>query len=326
MRANKPLNFLQLQNDLDSTEIDSACIAFTSRRAAFSRRIREAAIRNRTPMGMQAGLMIWLATAPAAAPPTELKLEATQGFDRYVQLTEARMQHEVAAGANFLRVDNLPEPRRTQEYARLRSGDMVAERLHTSDVSGEIRVPGAMIHHWLGTIFIPGAKLADVLTIAEDFDRHADYYKPDVVQSKTLEHSGDGYRVFYRLRKEKIITVILDTEYNVRTHAVDLTRAYSESISTRITQVEHAGEAGEYELPPGHDDGFLWRLNSYWRYAEADHGVYVQCEAISLTRDIPTGLGWLVGPFIESVPKESLEFTLESTRAAVLHRASHANR
>ena len=120
--------------------------------------------------------------------------------------------------------------------------------------------------------------------------------------------------------------MILNTEYDVHRHALNPTRAYSDSISTRIAQVVHAAEPGERELPPGQDDGFLWRLNSYWRYAEADHGVYVQCEAISLTREIPSGLGWLVGPFVESVPRESLEFTLESTRAAVLQRASHANR
>jgi len=30
----------------------------------------------------------------------------------------------------------------------------------------------------------------------------------------------------------------------------------------------------------------------------------------SLTRSIPTGLGWMVGPFVTSIPKESLTFTL----------------
>jgi hypothetical protein len=67
----------------------------------------------------------------------------------------------------------------------------------------------------------------------------------------------------------------------------------------------------------------MWRLNSYWRFLEKDNGVYVQCEAISLTRDVPTGLNWLIGPFIESIPKESLEFTLQSTRNAVLRRSGH---
>ena len=67
-------------------------------------------------------------------------------------------------------------------------------------------------------------------------------------------------------------------------------------------------------MPPGNDNGFLWRLNSYWRFLEKDNGVYVQCEAISLTRDVPTGLNWLIGPFIESIPK----------RISRIHAAIHA--
>ena len=43
----------------------------------------------------------------------------------------------------------------------------------------------------------------------------------------------------------------------------------------------------------------------------------MQLESISLTRGIPTGLGWMIGPFVESVPRESLEFTLEKTRKAL---------
>src|SRR4029077_15554109 len=99
---------------------------------------------------------------------------------------------------------------------------------------------------------------------------------------------------------------------------LDAGRAQSRSYSTRIVEVEHAGESNERAMPAGYDDGFLWRLYSCWRFSEADRGVYVQCEAISLTRDIPTGLHWLIGPFIESIPRESLEFTLWSTRAGVM--------
>jgi len=81
--------------------------------------------------------------------------------------------------------------------------------------------------------------------------------------------------------------------------------------------VENAGKPNEAEKPVGDDDGFLWRLDSFWRFAERDGGVYLQLEAISLTRDIPAGLGWLVGPFVTSIPKESLEFTLTRTREAL---------
>jgi hypothetical protein len=105
---------------------------------------------------------------------------------------------------------------------------------------------------------------------------------------------------------------------------LDATHASSTSYSTRIAQVENAGQPDERELPLGKDGGYLWRLNSYWRYFDSGNGVYVQCEAVSLTRDIPTGLNWLVSPFIQSVPKESLEFTLQSTRTAVLRQRLHA--
>jgi hypothetical protein len=43
----------------------------------------------------------------------------------------------------------------------------------------------------------------------------------------------------------------------------------------------------------------------------------VECQAVSLTRDIPTGFGWIVDPIIRNLPKESLENTLKSTRAAL---------
>jgi hypothetical protein len=43
----------------------------------------------------------------------------------------------------------------------------------------------------------------------------------------------------------------------------------------------------------------------------------VQSEVASLTRDIPTGLGWMIGPFVTEIPKETLTFTLEATRKAV---------
>jgi hypothetical protein len=51
---------------------------------------------------------------------------------------------------------------------------------------------------------------------------------------------------------------------------------------------------------------------------ERDGGVYVQNEAVTLTRDIPTGLGWLIEPFVTGIPQETLKLTLEATRKAVL--------
>lgn len=268
--------------------------------------------------------MILLLLAPSPAGATDLKPEANQGFDQYIRLTEVRLEDEMAPGGAFLWVDGLAEPRRGDVQARLQHGEAISEHLRTADPSGRIETPGAMIHHWVGTIFIPGVTLQQVLAVVQDYDHHARDYAPEVTQSKTIEHEAGDFKIFYRLRKKKILTIILDANFDVHHHVLSSGREYSDSLSTRIAQVENAGEPDEHELPPGKDGGYLWRLNSYWRYFDSGRGVYVQCEAISLTRDIPTGLAWLIGPMVESVPRESLEFTLQSTRAAVLRDVAQA--
>jgi hypothetical protein len=256
----------------------------------------------------------------------ELKPEAARAFDRYVQLTEQRMQAELRPGAAFLWVDSLPEARRNGVYTQLRRGEVVSARMETRDPSAELRTPGALIHHWVGTVFLPGASVQQVLALLEDYDHQAIYFGPEVAKSKTLQHMGNDFKVYLRLTRKKIVTVVLDTEYEVHYEQLDAARTQSRSYSTRIAEVEHAGDPREVQLKPGEDHGFLWRLHSYWRFFETGRGVYVQCEAVSLTRDIPTGLGWLIAPFIESIPKESLEFMLRSTRTAVLGGNSNGSK
>ena len=282
---------------------------------------READIRNRFQFSRRWTLCLCLLAALSPAGAAELGPQAVRGFDEYVRLTVLRMQSELARGGTFLWVDGLSEDRRKEAYARLQRGEVVSERLHTSDPSGRAATPGALIHHWVGTVFITGVSVRQVLAVVEDYDRHAEYYQPDVMQSKKIAQDGGNFKVHYLLKKKKIITVVLDTDYDVHRVVLDDARAYSDSISTRIAQVENAGSPGQHELPPGKDGGYLWRLNSYWRFFDSGSGVYVQCEAISLTRDIPAGLSWLVGSFVESIPRESLDFTLQSTRAAVLREA-----
>ena len=161
-----------------------------------------------------------------------------------------------------------------------------------------------MIHDWVGTAFLPGATLAQVLALVQDYDHTAEHYRPEVQASRLISREGDDFHISMRLRKHKVVTVLLDTEYDVHYGRLDPQHWYSESRSTRIAEAD------------GGDHGFLWRLNSYWRFVQVDDGVIVQCEAISLTRDIPTGLGWMIGPFVSKIPRESLEFTMTRTRAA----------
>ncbi len=274
-------------------------------------------MKTKAPVLVGVTLLLRLAAAPGPCRPAELKAETVQGFDHYVQLSEQRIEDELRGFRPFLRIDGLPEPGRSEAYAGLRRGDIVIERFGRQDEVTR-KVPGGLVHHWIATVFVPRASITQALALAQDYDHHQEFYRPEVAKSKLLERSGDDFKVFLRLKRTKVVTVILNTEHDVHYTLLDATRAYSRSYSTRIAEVEHPDQAQEHERPLGRDRGFLWRLYSYWRFYQADGGVYIQCEAISLTRDVPAGLGWIVRPFIEKIPRESLGFTLGSTRNALL--------
>jgi len=257
-----------------------------------------------------------VAQAGEPAPP-KLKRETQGAFERYVKLAEARNDGELKRGTGLLWVDGLPEEQRAEVYAALKRGEVKMQRLEILDNTKPIACPGGMIHHWTGVVFIPGAKLEDVLGVLEDYDQHSVYYAPDVERSKIESREGDHFRVFLRFRRHKVITVVLNTEHEVRYFHDAPGKAHSRSSAVRIAEVENAGKSDGREKTPGDDDGFMWRMETWWRMEERDGGVYVQSEVASLTRDIPTGLGWMIKPFVTGIPKESLTFTLEATRKAV---------
>jgi hypothetical protein len=253
----------------------------------------------------------------------ELKPVTIRDFNQYVQVTEARIQKQVAHPDSFLYFDNLPEPRRSQVHIAILRGDIFMDRLQSRDPSGAaLEIRDGLVHHWIGAVFIPKGTVRLVVDLVEDYNHHQDVYRPDVVRSRLLSHNDDEFKVFMRFRQKKVITVTLNTQHDVRYTRLDNNHWYSQSVATRIAEVENADKTSEREKPPGNDSGFLWRLNSYWRFVEREGGVYVEVESISLTRNIPTGLGWLVGPFVTSVPRESLQRTLGSTRSAILARSS----
>jgi hypothetical protein len=277
---------------------------------------------------MLAVLIAGLCGIAGPANATDLEPPTQAAFDRYVQRAEAQIASELARRQPFLRVEGLPADRRAEAETQLRAGQVVIERLdawddgNQSDRSTAIPVPGGMIHHWIGTVFIPGATLAQTIALEEDYDHHQEYFRPDVMRSKILRRDGNDFVIELRLHKKKIITTVLDTEHEVHYTLADSTHAWSRSRTTRIQEVDDAGERGERLEAVGHDRGFLWRMNTYWRFEQKDGGTYVECQSLSLTRDIPAGLGWLIGPYVTSVPRESLTFTLAATRSAVLQQTA----
>jgi hypothetical protein len=270
-------------------------------------------------------LLVALALHPRSVPPTragepalpKLKTETLGAFERYVKLVELRNDAELKRGTGLIWVDGLPAEQRAEAYAALKRGEVRMQKLEILDNGKSIQCPGGMIHHWAGVVFIPGAKLEAVLGVLEDYDKHSVYYAPDVERSRIESREGDHFRVFLRFRRHKVITVVLNTEHEVQYFHDAPGRAHSRSSAVRIGEVENAGKSDEREKNPGDDSGFMWRMETWWRMEERDGGVYVQSEVASLTRDIPTGLGWMIGPFVTGIPKESLTFTLEATRRAV---------
>ncbi|MCW5968150.1 MAG: hypothetical protein KIT57_06525 [Blastocatellales bacterium] len=242
----------------------------------------------------------------------DLKPNTVAAFDRYAGARESQIGGEIRDAGRFLWVDHLPEAARQKAYADMRAGGIVIDQGKRTDV------PDGLVHHWTGAGFIPGATLQQTLALIQDYDNHARHYHPDVIASKLIARNANNFRINLRFRKTKVITVVLDTVHEVTYTQLDSSRVASSAHTTRISEVEDAGTPEEKLLPPGRDSGFLWKMNTYWRFAERDGGTYVQCETISLTRSVPFGLGWIVNRFVNSVPQEGLTFTLERTRARVL--------
>lgn len=266
-----------------------------------------------------AGLVLLLAATTAHA--AKLKPEAVEGWDRYVALTEARIDREQSDARQFLWIDLMSEDKRHAAEAQLRNGQVVIDKLRTEDQGKTIKTPGALIHHWIGIAFIPKATVQQALALVQDYDNHYKVYKPEVERSQLISREGDDFKIYLRYRTKKIITVVLNTYHDVHYSVVDAKHAYCRSYSTKVTEVEDAGGPGEHERAVDNQNGFMWRMNTYWRFEETNGGLYLQCEAITLTRSVPVALRWLIEPYITSIPHESLNQTMNDTRDGLLFRA-----
>lgn len=255
-----------------------------------------------------------LLTLTSHAPAVELKAETVNVFNKFIVSVEARLEPRFN-GQHFLWSDEIPSLRQ-----QILNGEVIAQPVAGN---GIVPLKGGLVQDWKGAIFIPHASLRDVLSIAQDFDHHQDFYKPDVESAKIESRQGDEFLVFMRIVKAKfLLSDVLNTEQAIQFTRLDPQRVYSRTYSKRINEVASPGRAGEHELPIGQDRGLLWRLYGYWFYEERDDGVYITCESITLTRDIPFGMATLLGPVIHDLPGDAMRKSLEQTRKAVLAQNS----
>lgn len=247
----------------------------------------------------------------------ELEQQTIAAFNHYVEVAEQQMQSTLHADGPFLWIDFRPDSARRHYYKELQSGDFVIKHLDIYDDGRDIDIPDGMVHHWIGLAFVPHATLHSAEAVLQDYQDYSHIYSPQVRRSKILSRDGDGFTLYLQLFKESPRMVSYNAEFNVERSRLGPTRIVSSSISTRIAQLQDASKPDGDEFPIGKDSGYLWRLNDYWRYEEKDGGVYMQVEAISLSRDVPGILAWFAKPIIRKVARQTIASLLEANRRAI---------
>lgn len=271
-------------------------------------------------------LMAAFIAAPPAVQAAELRPETIKAWNACVDHTERRIARELASGAKFLALDFLDPQGATQRRQALLSGETQIRQVDFSVGCGKgDAVPYGMLHHWIGAAFLPGATLEQVLSRIER-PEPADMRQEDVLEHRVLESAQGKQRVFLKLQRSKLVTVVYNTEHVVHYQRHGQGKASSRSAATRIAEVERLDDAREREKPVGQDHGYLWRLNSYWRYQQVNGGVIVECESMTLSRSVPRLLEYALGPVIRSVARESMDRTLVSLRSRIGRSAEIAER
>ena len=233
--------------------------------------------------------------------------QAKAAFQTYIAALETRFDAQNASKEGYLWIDQDPQRREA-----VRKGEIQVQQIHAPQVDG------GTIEDWIGGAFLPNVTLDQVLKVDQDYANYAKYYAPEIVQARVILHQGNHFQVFYRLKKHKVVTVVLDTIHDIDFLPLTNDRYSVRSSSASVREVRNAGDIGEEVQPEGEGLGFLWAINSYWRVEQRDGGVYIECEVVTLARSIPFGMGALLKPTIESFASESLENTLKAKQRAVL--------
>ena len=236
-----------------------------------------------------------------------------RAYETYALWVEKRLVQQHAKPDTYLATLNKEGTDRAEIERQLRSGVLRVEAVNL----GSRQVNGGLLHHWRGAAFVSGARASNMLALLRDYDRLSTYYAPEVESAHLISQRAGAATVAMRFKKQVVVPIVLDAEYEVQAGLTGVGTGYSTSRSTHVWEIDNPGTAHERRMTEGDDDGFLWRLNTYWSFVEVADGLFIECEAISLTRDVPAGLGWLVAPVVQEMPRDSLKFTLTATRNAL---------
>jgi hypothetical protein len=266
--------------------------------------------------------MTVIGAAGGVAAAAQLQPRTLAAWNDYVALHEAELARDRAGSAPFLWLDRQPPADRRRIQTALQEGEVVVERRELRDPGGRtVDVDDGRIHHWIGVVLIPGATLDEVVAFVQDYDRYPERFAPMIPHAKVLSRQGDRWTVAMRNRTTKVkITVVIDADYEVDFRRRGPTRLETTNVATNIAQVHDAGTPEERREPGDAASGYLWRFRMICRFEERDEGTYEECESVSLTRDVPWLIRPIVNPFVNSVPRDTIAFTLGVIRDGAARR------
>ena len=264
-------------------------------------------------------LLVAAMLLPIQAHAANLKAETVAAWDDYVQSVGVSLQDRVRPGGSFLWTYEDPE-----RIAKVHGGEIVVV---PAPGPSPRKVPGGLIHHWIAAAFLPNVKLDDILEVTEDYDRYQEFYRPSVIASKTIarEDSND-YFSMQLMNKAFFLKTMLDADYQSTNVRLDERRFYSVSKSMRIQEIQDYGRPSQHRMPEGQGGGYIWKVFSVGRLAQRDGGVYIEIEAVALSREIPAALRFIVDPIVRSVSRSALLTSLTQTEDAVCSKSADVAR
>jgi hypothetical protein len=245
----------------------------------------------------------------------ELRSQTLRAYNEYIGAVRGWFEERVRTGGSL--ADIAP----ADLTHSVRDGRVLVQ---AAGEDGIVGVPGGLIHHWKGAAFIPHVTLQEAVAVSKDYANYKHVYGP-ILDAGVVERSGETFRVLMRIQKSSgSVRAVLDVWSIVgyQWHGGDL--VYSASESECIAEVKNAGQPDEQRLPADQGRGYLWRANTFSRFAERDTGVLVEVENIGLSRRFPPMLGWIIEPIARRVGRSSVEDSLLEFREAVL--AAHQAR
>ncbi len=259
-----------------------------------------------------------LLAVPAILNASGLKPQTLNAWDDYLRTANLRMYRNLGTGAPFLWIEEVPG--RSQ---RVRQGEIL---ISPAREAGPQKVHDGLVHDWIGAIFIPGVRINDVFAVVHDYNRYKDFYKPTVIESKFIGRTGEDYE-FSLIGMKSVLfeKIVLEGQFESHCSQLDGRRRYCTSYSTRVQEIKEYGQPDPHKLPTDEGHGYIWRLYSLTKFEERDGGVYIEVEAIALSRDISVSLRWFTKPVVDRVSRASMSTILQRTREAVRSNVAARN-